>query len=133
MALVLTRLAALVLMALSLSASAAPAPEALRRADLVVLRDGYVLQSRAFTEETRRAALEHVASLEARAGELTSAEFLVGIARTAALADNGHDAWHPGDGAWLPERRAPMRFFWFPDALVVARASPHSRIFSVPA
>ena len=118
------RLAALVLMALSLSASAAPAPEALRRADLVVLRDGYVLQSRAFTEETRRAALEHVASLEARAGELTSAEFLVGIARTAALADNGHDAWHPGDGAWLPERRAPMRFFWFPDALVVARASP---------
>ena len=124
MALVFARLAALALAALSLSASAASAAEAARRADLIVLRDGYVRQSRAFTEETRRAALEHVASLEARAGELTNAEFLVGIARTAALADNGHDSWHPEDGAWLPERRAPMRFFWFPDALVVARASP---------
>ena len=104
-----------------------------RSADLVVLRDGYVRQSRAFTEETRRAALEHVASLEARAGELTDAEFLVGIARTAALADNGHDSWHPEDGAWLPERRAPMRFFWFPDASSSRARRRHSRIFSVPA
>ena len=55
---------------------------------------------------------------------MTDAEFLIGIARTAALADNGHDSWHPEDGAWLPDRRAPMRFFWFPDALVVARAAP---------
>ena len=124
MALGLARLAALALAALSLSASAVAADEAARRTDLVILRDGYVRQSRAFTEKTRHAALEHVASLEARAGELTNAEFLVGIARTAALADNGHDSWHPDDGAWLPESRAPMRFFWFPDALVVARAAP---------
>ena len=113
MALVPVRLAALALAALSLSASAASADEVARRADLIVLRDGYVRQSRAFTEEARRAALQHVASLDARAGELTNAEFLVSLARTAALADNGHDSWHPEDGAWLPERRAPMRFFWF--------------------
>ncbi len=95
-----------------------------RSPDLVVLRDDYVRQSRAFTEESRREALEYVASLEARAGEMTNAEFLVGVARTAALADNGHDSWHPDEGAWLPDRRAPMRFFWFPDSLVVARAAP---------
>jgi hypothetical protein len=95
-----------------------------RSADFIVLRDDYVRQSRAFTDDTRREALEYVASLEARAGEMTNAEFLIGIARTTALADNGHDAWHPQDDAWLPDRRAPVRFFWFPDALVIARAAP---------
>ncbi|MGH8130861.1 MAG: hypothetical protein ACRES3_08420 [Steroidobacteraceae bacterium] len=94
-----------------------------RRADLAVLRNDYVQKSRAFSPDARRAALDHIASLDARAGELTPAEFLIGVARTAALADNGHDAWHPDEGAWLPETRAPMRFFWFPDALVVARAA----------
>lgn len=98
-----------------------------RSADFIVLRDDYVRQSLAFTEDARRQALEHVASLEARADELTNAEFLIGIARTAALADNGHDGWHPEDGAWLPDRRAPLRFFWFPDSLVVVRAVPEQQ------
>jgi hypothetical protein len=94
------------------------------RGDLVVLRDRYVRESRAFTEETRPAALELVASLEARAQSLAPADFLIGLARVTALADNGHDGWHPAEGAWLPDGRAPMRYFWFPDALVVARAAP---------
>ena len=92
-------------------------------ADLAVLRDDYVQKGRAFTPETRRAALDYVASLEPRAASLTSAEFLIAVAKTTALADNGHDSWHPGKGAWLPER-APLRFLWFPDALVIARAAP---------
>jgi len=100
-----------------------PASAPAHRRDLAVLRSDYVLQGKAFSPDARRAALDHVASLEARAEALTPAEFLVGVARTAALADNGHDSWHPGDGAWLP-KRAPLRFFWFPDALVVARAAP---------
>jgi hypothetical protein len=83
-----------------------------------------VRESGAFTDDARAAALGLVASLKARDGMLTPAEFLVGIAEAAALADNGHDAWYPGEGAWLPERRAPMRFFWFPDALAVAHAAP---------
>ncbi len=95
-----------------------------RSTDLAVLRDDYVRQSQAFTEDARRLALEHIASLEARADELSNAEFLIAIARTAAMADNGHDGWHPEEGAWLPDRRAPLRFFWFPDSLVVARAAP---------
>jgi len=93
------------------------------RGDLAPLRDAYVMKSGAFTDSTRKAALDEVAALEARAGQLTPAEFLLGLARVTALADNGHDGWHPGDGAWLPERRAPMRFFAFPDALVVAHAA----------
>ncbi len=96
------------------------------RADLAALRQEYVQKSLAFTPETRRAALDHVASLEARVEQLSPAEFLVGIAHATALADNGHDSWHPGDGAWLP-KRAPLRFFWFPDALVIARAAPQHR------
>ncbi len=94
-----------------------------RRADLAVLRNDYVEKSRAFSPDARRDALDHIASLDAHAGELTPAQFLLGIARTTALADNGHDTWHPDDSAWLPDRRAPLRFFWFPDALVVARAA----------
>ncbi len=92
-------------------------------ADLAILRDDYVNQSRAFKPKARRAALDYLASLEPRADSLTTAGFLIAIARTTALADNGHDSWHPGEGAWLPDR-APLRFFWFPDALVVARVAP---------
>jgi hypothetical protein len=91
-------------------------------ADLATLRDEYVMKSRAFDHAGRKEALELVASLEARADKLAPPEFLIGLARTTALADNGHDSWHPEEGAWLPEKRAPMRFAWFPDALVVARA-----------
>lgn len=111
-----------VFLALALAAWAAPAAEAYR-ADLAVLRDDYVQKGRAFTPETRRAALDYLASLEPRADSLTHAEFLIAVAKTTALADNGHDSWHPGDGAWLP-KRAPLRLFWFPDALVIARAAP---------
>jgi len=95
----------------------------IRRADLAVLRNDYVEKSRAFSPDARRAALEHIASLDVHAGELTPAQFLLGIARTTALADNGHDSWHPDEGAWLPKRRAPLRLLWFPDALVVARGA----------
>ncbi len=95
-------------------------------ADLTVLREDYVQKGRAFTPETRRAALDYLASLEPRADSLTDAEFLVAVAKTTALADNGHDSWHPGDGAWMA-KRAPLRFFWFPDALVIARAAPAQR------
>lgn len=110
------------LLALALVSATAPAQYA-HRADLAVLRDDYVQKSRAFTQETRRAALDYLASLESRADALTPAELLVAVAKTTALADNGHDSWHPGDGAWLPNR-APLRFFWFPDALVITRAAP---------
>jgi hypothetical protein len=98
-----------------------------RRTDLAVLRDAYVRKSPAFAPAARADALAHRSSLEARAGALTDAEFLIGVARTAALADNGHDGWHAGDDAWLPKRRAPLRFAWFPDALVVARAADAQR------
>jgi len=109
----------------SLTSAAEPAASAPDyRGDLVVLRDRYLRESGAFTDDTRKAALDLVASLDARTGTLTPADFLVGIAEASALADNGHDGWYPDMGAWLPERRAPIRFFWFPDALVVARAAP---------
>ena len=110
------------LLALALVSATAPARDA-HRADLAVLRDDYVQKGRAFTPETRRAALEHLALLEPRADSLTRAELLIAVAKTTALADNGHDSWHPGVGAWLP-KRAPFRLFWFPDALVIARAAP---------
>jgi hypothetical protein len=94
------------------------------RGDLAIMRDEYVLKSRAFTTDGRRVALDLLASLEARSGDITSAEFLIAVAKIAALADNGHDGWYPGDGAWLPALRAPIRYFPFPDALVVAHAAP---------
>ena len=113
---------ALIAAATALASDISPAAGA-RRADLAVLRDDYVRVSRAFNEAARLDALDYVAALEARADGLSDAEFLLAVARTTALADNGHDSWHAGDGAWLP-KRAPLRFFWFPDALVIARAAP---------
>ena len=104
-------------------ASGAPAmPD--YRADIATIRDDYVLKSGAFTEGTRKAALAMLASLEARSGEIRPPDFLIAVAKVTALADNGHDHWYPDEGAWQPELRAPIRYFAFPDALVVARAAP---------
>jgi len=93
-------------------------------ADLEYARTHYVVENLAYSPTGRRRALEHIRRLEQRAGRLTPAEFLVGLDELATLADNGHDTVYPGDGAWTPELRLPLRLIWFPDAMLIARAAP---------
>jgi hypothetical protein len=118
-------LAAAVALALGIGASgpAASSRES-QLTDLEAARANYVARAFAFTPERRAQALDALSTLEARAGRLSKFEFLLGIAHVAALAENAHDDFEFGDGAWRPPVRLPFRMLWFPDAMVVSRASP---------
>jgi hypothetical protein len=119
-------LAANLLLSALLPAHGQSATKVLRDAqleDLEIAQREYALKSKAFTPERRKRALTLLESLKTRAGTLSNPEFLVGIDKIAALAENGHDgSATPGDHAWTPAKRLPLRLIWFPDGLVVARA-----------
>ena len=116
-----------VLQGLAITAWADPISKSLRDAqfeDLETARTDYVLRSNALSPLARQQALELIASLESRAGKLTDAEFLIGISRLVALADNGHDSFDEGGTAWMPNKSLPFRMIWFPDGMVIARTAP---------
>jgi hypothetical protein len=104
---------------------AAPAPQSAeaQRQDIELVRSDYVTKEMAYTPQTRRSALEALDKLEARAGDLTPAGLLVGLAQVAGLADNAHSGIHYHSPKALPVLRLPLRFLWFSDGLYVARAS----------
>lgn len=102
-------------------------PGEARLQDLAYAREHYVLASNAFCSTARQRALHLIHDLEQRAAVLSDAEFLIGIERLAALAQNGHDSVQFIEGAWRPEGRLPLRIIWFPDAMVIARAGPPVR------
>jgi hypothetical protein len=117
----------LVLLAFFMAAPAAAAQVSIagaRIADLEVAKSNYVLKSRAFTPQTRQHALALITDLERRAGALSDAQYLIGMMEVAACAQNGHDSLDIGNGAWTPATHLPLRFIWFPDGIVVARAAP---------
>lgn len=92
-------------------------------ADLATVRKEYLPKELAYTPATRAQAEAKLAELEKQAGSLTPAQWLVGLAQVGALADNAHSGvrWH--DPKALPAKRLPLRLLWFPDALIVARAT----------
>ena len=94
--------------------------------DLEFARRNYVLKSRAFSRDGRKRAVELIKVLKARAGTLSNLEFLLGIEKLGALADNGHDGIRFEKNAWRPPTRLPLRLIWFPDGMVVARAAPQA-------
>ena len=108
----------------SLSATAGPAASSAeaQRQDLELVRTVYLSKEMAFTPETRRLATLKIDALETRAGRLTPADMLVGLAEVAALPDNAHSSLHYGAKA-RPAERLPLRLLWFPDGLYIARAS----------
>jgi hypothetical protein len=105
-------------------ATAEPAPSSAeaQRQDLELVRTDYLKKEMAYTPQTRRLAALKIDALEARAGRLTPADMLVGLAEVAALADNAHSSLHYGAKA-RPAERLPLRLLWFPDGLYIARAS----------
>jgi hypothetical protein len=110
------------------SAEPFPADRAARRRaqleDLELAKANYILKSQAFSGDARKRALELTKVLGNRAGTLSSIEFLVGIQKLSALADNGHDGVKWPKDAWRPPTRLPLRLIWFPDGMLVARAAP---------
>ncbi|MEO8670209.1 MAG: hypothetical protein ABI411_02770 [Tahibacter sp.] len=99
------------------------AKRAAQLADLAIVRDEYLPKELAYTAATRALAQAKLGELNARAGSLSSAELLVGLAQIGALTDNAHSGLRYHDPLALPGARLPLRLLWFPDALIVARAT----------
>ncbi len=90
--------------------------------DLEVVRTQYLPKERAFSDAARARANARLDALEARAGRLTQAEMLVGLAEIGALTDNAHSGVRYHDPRALPALRLPLRLIWFREGLLVARA-----------
>lgn len=116
-------IALLLLLGFAMAAHADDALRAAQLADLAIVRDDYLPKELAYTPATRALAQAELRQLEARAGTLSPAELLVGLARIGALTDNAHSGVRYRDPRAVPAARLPLRLLWFPDALIVARAT----------
>jgi hypothetical protein len=119
------RLISGVLIALSfgLASAADDDPTSSRLADLATAQREYVDKAPAFSPAAREKAHALLAEMRSQVSAMTDAQFVLALARIAALTDNGHDMVH---GGWSPKLRLPARMIWFSDALVVARAAADS-------
>ena len=95
----------------------------LRRRDLNLVRYQYVLKTRAMTPAARERALALLDDAEARAATLSKPALHVRLLEVVGLADNGHDMLTFGSDAARPDLRMPFRVAWFPDGLVILRAT----------
>ena len=91
--------------------------------DFEFARTNYVMKSKAFAEQDRRAAIALIDDLKSHAGSLSPEKFLVSMLQITAFPHNAHDSFDAADG-WIPPTRLPLRMLWFSDALVIARAAP---------
>lgn len=110
-------------------AGAADAPDSVRAAqlaDLAVVRTRYLPGDQAFTPATRALARAQLDALTRRAGQLSAAQFAVGLAELGGLADNAHSGLRRFDSRAQPASRLPLHLLWFPDGLLVARAHGES-------
>ncbi len=90
------------------------------RQDLAYL-DRLTEVDRSFSPQAAAAFHRSVAELGARAGSLSQAEFLLGVAGAVALAGNAHTS--VDSRAWREHLdSAPVRLEWFEEGLFVARA-----------
>lgn len=95
----------------------------LRRQDLGLVRYQYVMKSRALTPDARERALALLDDAEARAGAMSKPALHLRLLEVTALADNGHDTLSFGSDAARPDLRMPYRVAWFPDGLLIVRAT----------
>jgi hypothetical protein len=91
--------------------------------DLELVRTSYLPKEMAYTPETLSRAEAKLRQMEERAGSLSADQFMTGLAQVGAFADNAHSGLRYHDPRALPAARLPMRLLWFPDGLLVARAT----------
>ncbi len=91
--------------------------------DLNFVRTEYLPKDMAFSPAARGLAEAQLEKLEQQAGSLSPARFAVGLALLGGLADNAHSGLRRFDARVQPVSRLPLHLLWFPDALIVARAT----------
>jgi hypothetical protein len=107
--------------------AASPDPPSDSRAaqlqDLNVVRTEYLPKEMAFSPAARALAQAQLDKLERQAGSLSPEQFAVGLALLGGLADNAHSGLRRFDARVQPVSRLPLHLLWFPDALIIARAT----------
>ncbi len=93
-----------------------------QRQDLEYFRN-YLEYNRTYTPEARAEAARLLGDYEARAGQLSTAQFDLAVARMTALADNGHSKVYP-DSLRQRHNRLPCLLYHFSDGYYVVRARP---------
>jgi len=78
---------------------------------------------RSFSPESRAGFNAELDAMGARAGDMSDAEFALGVAHAVALADNGHTNISQRSLITL-NNRLPVRFYWFNQHLHIVRAHP---------
>jgi len=100
--------------------SAPQSIEEAQRQDLQYFRH-YLEYDRAYTPAARAEASRLLGEYLSRAGRLTPAELELGVARMAALADNGHSKVYP-DGFRRRHNSLPCLLYHFSDGYYIVRA-----------
>jgi hypothetical protein len=100
-----------------------PGSRAAQLQDLEVVRTEYLPKEMAYSPAARTLAEAQLDQLERQAGSLSAAQFTVGLALLGGLTDNAHSGLRRFDRRALPASRLPLHLLWFPDALIVARAT----------
>ncbi len=94
------------------------------RDELSLVRRNYVALSPSFDRAARARANRLLDQLNANAERLDGPHYLLGLAKVAAAADNGHDSLDISKSSLRPQVRLPLRMVWLGDRLLVARAAP---------
>ncbi len=74
-----------------------------------------------FSPEENTAFHAWLDELAERSADMTDTEFALGVARAAAITDNGHSNMNPR-ASLKNLKTLPVRFFWFADGLYITRA-----------
>ena len=86
----------------------------------------YLSLDMSYSDAAREVAAALIADLRSRSGDLSPAQFELGVSRVAALADNGHsNVW--GNTRAGRFARLPLRGYFFADGYHVLRAGPQQR------
>lgn len=81
------------------SAQDPPASPSLQQQDIAMFRERFMATDKAYSAEARVEAESRLAALEARAGSMSDAAFVLELSRIVALADNGHTRLNAGGRA----------------------------------
>lgn len=78
------------------SAQGLPASTSLQQQDIAMFRERFMASDKSYTPEARAEAERRLAALEAQAGAVSDAAFVLELSRIVALADNGHTRLNAG-------------------------------------
>ena len=86
--------------------------------DLEYFENGYLGDSKTFSEDSLVACKKRIADLKVNVDSLNDYQIILELSRCVAMANNGHTTINLG---WM--KKIPVRFFWFSDGLYIIKTT----------